>query len=34
VADYIAGMTDRFALETHARLLGSDVLERTRALRA
>ena len=33
VADYIAGMTDRFALETHARLLGSDVLERTRALR-
>lgn len=33
VADYIAGMTDRFAIETHARLLGSDVLERTRALR-
>lgn len=33
VADYIAGMTDRFALETHARLLGSDVLDRTRALR-
>jgi dGTPase len=33
VADYIAGMTDRFALETHARLLGSDVLEQTRALR-
>jgi len=26
-------MTDRFALETHARLMGSDVLERTRALR-
>ena len=22
VADYIAGMTDRFALETHARLMG------------
>ena len=33
VVDYIAGMTDRFALETHARLMGSDVLERTRALR-
>ncbi len=25
VADYIAGMTDKFALETHARLLGSRV---------
>lgn len=24
VADYIAGMTDRFALETHARLIGGD----------
>ena len=24
VADYIAGMTDRFALEAHARLLGGD----------
>lgn len=26
VADYIAGMTDKFALETHARLLGSGVV--------
>ncbi|MCL3882841.1 deoxyguanosinetriphosphate triphosphohydrolase [Marivita sp. GX14005] len=26
VADYIAGMTDRFALQEHARLTGSDVL--------
>lgn len=33
VADYISGMTDRFAIETHARLLGSDMVERTRALR-
>ena len=33
VADYIAGMTDRFAIETHGRLLGSDMVERTRALR-
>ncbi len=33
VADYIAGMTDRFAIETHARLLGSDMVDRTRALR-
>ncbi|TNC73360.1 deoxyguanosinetriphosphate triphosphohydrolase [Rubellimicrobium roseum] len=33
VADYIAGMTDRFAIETHQRLLGSDMVERTRALR-
>jgi dGTPase len=33
VADYIAGMTDRFAIETHERLLGSDMVERTRALR-
>jgi dGTPase len=33
VADYIAGMTDRFAIETHARLLGSDVMEKTRSLR-
>jgi dGTPase len=24
VADYIAGMTDRFALETHARLIGGE----------
>jgi dGTPase len=24
VADYIAGMTDKFALETHARLFGGD----------
>jgi len=33
VADYVAGMTDRFAIEMHARLLGSDMVERTRALR-
>jgi dGTPase len=33
VCDYIAGMTDRFAIETHARLLGSDMVDRTRALR-
>jgi dGTPase len=33
VADYIAGMTDRFAIETHQRLLGSDMVDRTRALR-
>lgn len=33
VADYIAGMTDRFAIETHERLLGSDMVGRTRALR-
>jgi len=33
VGDYIAGMTDRFAIETHARLLGSDMVDRTRALR-
>ena len=33
VADYIAGMTDRFAIETHGRLLGSDMVDRTRALR-
>ncbi|MFP7570477.1 deoxyguanosinetriphosphate triphosphohydrolase [Marivita sp. S2033] len=26
VADYIAGMTDRFALQEHARLTGSDVI--------
>ncbi|SEK77454.1 dGTPase [Roseivivax marinus] len=26
VADYIAGMTDRFALQSHARLTGRDVL--------
>lgn len=26
VADYIAGMTDRFALQQHARLTGTDVL--------
>ncbi|MEE8501032.1 MAG: hypothetical protein V3S27_10705 [Kiloniellales bacterium] len=24
VADYIAGMTDRFALEEHRKLFGSD----------
>lgn len=33
VADYISGMTDRFALQEHARLAGSDVLIRTRVLR-
>jgi len=33
VADYISGMTDRFALQEHARLTGSDVLIRTRVLR-
>jgi dGTPase len=33
VGDYIAGMTDRFAIETHERLLGSDMVDRTRALR-
>jgi dGTPase len=27
VADYIAGMTDRFALQQHARLTGRDVLD-------
>jgi dGTPase len=32
VADYIAGMTDRFAIQEHARLTGSDMVERTRAL--
>ncbi|MDA7424172.1 deoxyguanosinetriphosphate triphosphohydrolase [Thalassococcus lentus] len=26
VADYIAGMTDRFALQAHAKLTGSDIL--------
>lgn len=26
VADYIAGMTDRFALQSHARLTGTDIL--------
>ncbi|MBN9889089.1 deoxyguanosinetriphosphate triphosphohydrolase [Salipiger abyssi] len=26
VADYIAGMTDRFALQAHARLMGVDIL--------
>ncbi len=30
VADYISGMTDRFALQEHARLTGSDVVEQTR----
>ena len=28
VADYIAGMTDRFALQEHSRLLGSDPADR------
>ncbi|NIZ00011.1 deoxyguanosinetriphosphate triphosphohydrolase, partial [Salipiger sp. HF18] len=26
VCDYIAGMTDRFALQSHARLMGVDIL--------
>lgn len=30
VSDYIAGMTDRFAIQEHARLTGSDIIERTR----
>ncbi|MCC5970531.1 MAG: deoxyguanosinetriphosphate triphosphohydrolase [Pararhodobacter sp.] len=30
VADYVAGMTDRFALQEHARLLGSDATRFTR----
>ena len=30
VADYISGMTDRFAIQEHARLTGSDMVERTR----
>ncbi len=30
VADYVAGMTDRFALQEHARLLGSDMGRFTR----
>lgn len=30
VADYVAGMTDRFALQEHARLLGSDMARFTR----
>ncbi len=30
VCDYVAGMTDRFALQEHARLLGSDVARFTR----
>jgi len=30
VADYISGMTDRFAIQEHARLTGSDMIERTR----
>jgi len=29
VADYIAGMTDRFAIQEHARLCGSEPLERS-----
>ena len=28
VADYIAGMTDRFALEQHAKFTGTDILAR------
>ena len=32
VADYIAGMTDRFAIQEHARLTGTDTVERTRTL--
>ncbi|MCC5974848.1 MAG: deoxyguanosinetriphosphate triphosphohydrolase [Rubellimicrobium sp.] len=31
VADYIAGMTDRFAIQEHARLTGSDIADRVRA---
>ncbi len=31
VADYIAGMTDRFAIQEHARLTGSDIVEQVRA---
>ena len=27
VADYIAGMTDRFALQQHAKLTGTDILD-------
>ncbi len=30
VCDYISGMTDRFAIQEHARLTGSDIVERTR----
>ena len=30
VADYISGMTDRFAIQEHARLTGSDIIKRTR----
>ncbi len=30
VADYISGMTDRFAIQEHARLTGSDIVEKTR----
>lgn len=30
VADYISGMTDSFAIQEHARLTGSDIIERTR----
>jgi dGTPase len=30
VSDYISGMTDRFAIQEHARLTGSDIIERTR----
>ena len=30
VADYISGMTDRFGIQEHARLTGSDIVERTR----
>ncbi|WP_273687649.1 deoxyguanosinetriphosphate triphosphohydrolase [Ketogulonicigenium vulgare] len=33
VSDYIAGMTDRFAIETYARLVDEDMTDRTRALR-
>ena len=30
VADYISGRTDRVAIQEHARLTGSDIIERTR----
>nr|WP_198167923.1 deoxyguanosinetriphosphate triphosphohydrolase [Ketogulonicigenium robustum] len=33
VSDYIAGMTDRFAIETYARLVDEDMTDRTRSLR-
>ncbi|MBI1418324.1 MAG: deoxyguanosinetriphosphate triphosphohydrolase [Limimaricola sp.] len=32
VADYISGMTDRFAIQEHARLTGSDIVARARVI--